>query len=565
MADFDQRLLDLERRLESVERSVEDRNAGAPAPPIPGRYESSVDDVKHKEDAKRVVTPPPLPFRKKESETWQWLGERWIPALGVLLLLFSAGWFLRYAFTSLWMTPLLRIVGSGIGSAVLAVIGCWLLQRRRVAGQLLTALGALGLLLTTYTAHSYYGMIGGFSAFAAMVVIVGVTFGIALVYRAQGVAILAGIGAVVIPSLVAINSTPSFLVNYILMIDVALVLMAVARHWGWLLVVAWLGTMRYNGALLPLPEWQAYSLAAAYYAIFFVGSACGILYSASRWRGQASLGILLSAVMLYVWLEELVPERAHSLVLIAAAGWTLVPASLLQVWTKEWTERRQLAAWVLGLTAIAFVSTAVIKEFSGATEVRVLFLEALALVAIAKYLFREPAVMRWTSLCFLVPVVMTLSMPWLTARPFDATFITLCVAAATLGAVALMHAWNLGDAKEGSGAHFLLTLISVGFAMYAAVIIWDATHHYIGSREGAIAAALITYTGAGVGLMFLGVTQGISRWRAGGILILVAVLARLLLVDVWVMAPVTRMITFAVVGALLVATVFFERGRTSTK
>ena len=554
MTEIDQRLSDIERRLAALESA-----AGSDTP-----KRSEPPPIRSGEGTSGGVTPPPLPKPEEGSGTLQWLAERWLPALGVLLLLFSVGWFLRYAFSSLWMTPSLRVGGAGVGSLLLSGLGCWLLQRQRIAGQLLTALGTLGLVLTAYTAYGYYGMLGSFPAFVAMVVVVGVAAAIALVYRAQGLAVLAGVGAVAIPYLVGVNRSPAFLTNYMLMIDVALVGMAIARHWGWLLVIGWLGTMMYSDALLRLSEPRVYLLIAAYYAVFFLGSVVGILSPSSRWRGQASLGIILSTLMAFLWLDKFVPANLHSIVYLAAAAWTLVPAFLLHTWTEEWTERRQLSGWVMGLSIIAFVTATVMHEFSGAVEVRMLFLEALAVVAVARYLFHEPAVMRGATLCFLLPVVMTFDLPWLRAHPFDPTFITLLVAAGTLGLAALMHVRDLGDAAEGSGAHFLLTVLTIGFAAYAAVIVWDAAHHYVTSRPGAIASALIIYTVAGVGLMFLGVSRGVNRWRRGGVFILVAVLARLLLVDVWVMPPITRMITFAVVGALLIATVFFERGR-STK
>jgi uncharacterized membrane protein len=73
--------------------------------------------------------------------------------------------------------------------------------------------------------------------------------------------------------------------------------------------------------------------------------------------------------------------------------------------------------------------------------------------------------------------------------------------------------------------------------------------------------ALLVYTIVGLITYFFGRVHGKKELGLYGGTLLGCVIARLLLVDVWNMPLANRVVTFFVVGILLMSTAFFSRGK----
>jgi hypothetical protein len=98
-------------------------------------------------------------------------------------------------------------------------------------------------------------------------------------------------------------------------------------------------------------------------------------------------------------------------------------------------------------------------------------------------------------------------------------------------------------------------------SVYLFSIIWLALHAGLGSYDAATGISLMIYTLAGLSVYIAAGMHDIKWLRIYGDIILGVVVARLMLVDVWDMELAGRIITFFLIGLLLVLSAFVARGR----
>jgi uncharacterized membrane protein len=84
------------------------------------------------------------------------------------------------------------------------------------------------------------------------------------------------------------------------------------------------------------------------------------------------------------------------------------------------------------------------------------------------------------------------------------------------------------------------------------------------SDDVATTVSLIVYTVLGLSFLVLGRINESKSWQLCGGVLLGAVVLRLLLIDVWQMDLVGRIITFFVVGTLLISTAFIKKVKKGT-
>jgi uncharacterized membrane protein len=96
------------------------------------------------------------------------------------------------------------------------------------------------------------------------------------------------------------------------------------------------------------------------------------------------------------------------------------------------------------------------------------------------------------------------------------------------------------------------------------VLIWLVTHAVIPTYDVATTVSLLIYTVVGIVLYFAGIRNEHHGFRIAGQTLLLLVSGRLLLVDVWEMELASRIVTFFVVGILLIATAFIRKTKKET-
>lgn len=170
------------------------------------------------------------------------IGRRLVGWAAVALILFATAFFLKYAFDNRWIGELGRVaigVAFGIG---LIVTGFKYHQRRwRIFSQILTAGGVVLLYLSTYAAFGYYHLVTQKVAFAYFAILIAEAAGLALLYNAPAIAIMALVGGFLTPILLHSDRDQyRSLFAYIVALDVGA--LALLKHWRGLSSVAYLGT-----------------------------------------------------------------------------------------------------------------------------------------------------------------------------------------------------------------------------------------------------------------------------------------------------------------------------------
>jgi uncharacterized membrane protein len=255
---------DLERlveRFERLERDVEELKRTSPgersvhavtqpstfAPPVPDATPPSPAGVVSTE---AVVLGEPIPDALDLEES---VVGTWFPRLGALALVLGAGFGFRYAVDRGWIGPGAR-VASGIAIGVLLLLLGETTKRRGWAGyaQAVTGGGVAVLYLTVWASFALYGMVPDPVAFALLVGVTTLAAGLALRHDSVALAVLATLGGFLNPIVVGRGAVDAAGVYaYTVALDLGVFALASVRRWHLLDKVAFVGS------------WTLYGLAQA--------------------------------------------------------------------------------------------------------------------------------------------------------------------------------------------------------------------------------------------------------------------------------------------------------------
>jgi uncharacterized membrane protein len=201
--------------------------------------------------AQPLPVPPPLfasassatPYDTRSFESR--VGSQWFNRIGILAILIGMAWFLKLAIDNHWIGPLGRILIGLIAGVGLVV---WS-ERFRTKGYTafaysLKAAGSGTLYLSLWAAFSLYHLVPAPVAFLAMIAVTAFNGYLAWVQDAELLALYAIVGGLSSPLLVSTGENHEVtLFSYLLMIDLAVLILVILRPWSRLLFGAFLGTV----------------------------------------------------------------------------------------------------------------------------------------------------------------------------------------------------------------------------------------------------------------------------------------------------------------------------------
>ncbi|MDE0140343.1 MAG: DUF2339 domain-containing protein [Caldilineaceae bacterium] len=196
-----------------------------------------------------TAAPPADEKSAASSHDWEWLvGGNWLGRVGILALIIGTGFFLKLAFDNDWIGEnLLVFLGLVVGAALLGGGELWA-RRYPAWAQAITGGGIAILYLSIFAAHGLYFLVPATTAlvFSSLVTLVAAT--LALRYDARAVAVLGILGGFATPLFLA-DSLPGqweFL-TYVLVLDLGVLSLAVARNWRVFTLLALLGSLMLFG------------------------------------------------------------------------------------------------------------------------------------------------------------------------------------------------------------------------------------------------------------------------------------------------------------------------------
>jgi len=194
--------------------------------------------------------PPPRPNISQQpsaSDLETLIGGRWFNRIGIIALLFAISYFLKLAFDNNWIGPAGRVaIGIFLGVLMLPWSE-WLLTRGYIYfSEGIAGLGEATLFVAVWAGCQYYTLFAQQTGFVALVLVTILTAFLALRRDSQRIAFLSLLGGLLTPALMSTGKNEQIvLFSYLLCLGAAALIVSWRRNWQSLLPLIFVGSHLY--------------------------------------------------------------------------------------------------------------------------------------------------------------------------------------------------------------------------------------------------------------------------------------------------------------------------------
>ena len=223
-------------KLETTAQAV--KVTSSPAPPATARGPTfPLPDI-----AERSVLTTP---EEHESDLESRIGSHWLNRIGIAAVLIGVSYFLKFAFDNNWIGAAGRVsIGLLAGIAVVVWSERFRAQGYKIFSYSLKAVGIGVLYLSLWAAFHVYALIPSGVAFVAMLAVTASTAAMAIAQDAEILAAFALTGGFTTPLLLSTGQNHELqLFSYLALLDAAAVVMVALKPWRRLLVLSYAGTL----------------------------------------------------------------------------------------------------------------------------------------------------------------------------------------------------------------------------------------------------------------------------------------------------------------------------------
>jgi uncharacterized membrane protein len=588
---------DLASRVERLEERLAELN-GAPTLPsaratspvshsIPVRPSSPAAKVEAPAPPVRpVAIPPAVTQAPSDIDLESRIGSHWLNRIGITAVLIGVSYFLKFAFDSNWIGPAGRVaIGLVSGIAVVTWSERFRLRDYRVFSYSLKAVGIGAIYLSLWAAFQVYRLLPSGVAFAAMFMVTASTTLLAVTQDAEVLAAFALTGGFVTPLLLSTGENREIaLFAYVILLDLATLVLAARKPWRRLLLLSYAGTLvLYVGWYSSFYDRSQAPVTITFATIFFVIFALAPLLAAHpkdqapAWGALPLFLALANAAVYFFQIYDMVevPDRplmAWFALGLAAAYIGLSRLSQARYAGIEGTDRLRFLHLAL---AIGFVTVAIPIRLEGHWITMGWFVEAGVLLWVGRRISSD--FLNLFAIGALALGVLRLLMidNFVTSNlVFNSRMATYVVAIAVLGVVIWFGRERADD--RGRLAIAVASIAANGLALYALsqevsdyyaralaslprtanpwdiarTMTWRSLHI---AESFSYSALWMVY---GALLMAVGFCRrsAFVRWQA---LVLIAVtIGKVFVYDVWELDRGYRVVSFTVLGVLLLAISF---------
>jgi uncharacterized membrane protein len=255
-----QQIAELKERLSRLEACLDSRSdlrSPAPPSPVPAALAQNNPSFAPPVIYSRAIpgTQPGLSLPSSSSSEDQdshrsletRIGSQIFNRVGIVAVLIGVAWFLKLAIDNQWIGPAGRIITGLVAGAGLIALS----ERLRARGYSafsysLKAIATGVLYLSLWAAYALFHLINGKVAFTAMVAVTAFNALMCWMQNSEVLAFYAAIGGFLTPMLLAVHAgTELTLFGYLLLLDIAVVILIALRPWSRLLLAAFCGTVFY--------------------------------------------------------------------------------------------------------------------------------------------------------------------------------------------------------------------------------------------------------------------------------------------------------------------------------
>jgi uncharacterized membrane protein len=203
-----------------------------------------------------LPSPPPPPVYSPASHSTPLsrsddlesrIGSHWLNRIGIAAVLVGVAFFLDYAFENNWIGPSTRIV-IGLFAGIAVVLWSERFRKRgyNIFSFSLKAVGIGVLYLSLWASFQVYHLLPSGMVFAAMVVVTASTCALAIAQNAEVIAVFAIAGGFATPALLSTGENHEIvLFSYLALLDLALLALTIMKPWRCIAVLGFIGTLLY--------------------------------------------------------------------------------------------------------------------------------------------------------------------------------------------------------------------------------------------------------------------------------------------------------------------------------
>lgn len=489
-----------------------------------------------------------------------WMKEDFLMKLGAAFLILALGWFVTYAFANNWIGPMGRIaLGILVGLGLLS-FGYKIIPKRAIPGQVLTATGATMILLTISAARYAYDFFTPGTALVMTSLIVALTAAVSVVRRTLALSILALLGGAVAPFLID-SPDPNFmaLLSYVFVLDLGVLLVSSMLGHRVLILLGLIVTGLYSTAFgfMYGDNTTIWLFMALFFGLFFASSISAIIRTQKVVKSDLFVSGF-NGILLLIWISAHVPDEWKSLVL---TGVTLLAVATVYALMRN-KKMPHGCMYIYSAFAVVSFGAAMSFELEGSALVIAFALEALAVIYLAEFALSDRRVLNFSAALPIVPVLYAFSnnrfdsYTWKNLPVLNEHFFVLAVLAIVFFASAYLF---FKKSKMDKTADAIFKADTFVGSLFGLVLIWLCAHSIFESESVARGVSLVIYSVLAVSLIYHGVAHDSRNFRIPGNIIIAGVVLRLLFAEVWLMPLSGRIVTFVLVGVLLIGTAFFQK------
>jgi uncharacterized membrane protein len=557
-------VLNLRARVEKLELIIKKGMVGQPAhqPQAPTSESEIAPPLGVIQPPSTQSLPTMAPEVDFENKFIKWLKEDWLLKLGAMLLLIGFGWLTTYAFMNNWIGPMGRIVLGLLAGVVFLIIGWWRIKKYINQGGVFLVLGSTVVLLTTFAAREIYNFFTPSSALALMflsTVFVAIN---SVKYKSRALA-LSGLVLAGIAPLLTNSTLPDYnaLFAYLLVVTLGVIWVVAISGMRELTVAALILVSSYSFphlvSFIRSDKTILLLFVYAFSTLFFLTSIMGILRSRDKKITADVLTAMGNGIFLLAWVSVAAQDEWKSLIM---AAWTLV--FLIGAFLVFKVTQRKEPFYIYAGVGLAMLAAATAMELEGASLTIAYTVESALVPLIAWVVLRNIKIAERLSLLLVGPVALSFSsinsFSWKTDGFLNKDFFVLFNLGLILMALGLIFWLQGGERKDKESEKFGSILMMAG-SVYGYVLLWLSLPAAHVSPSSSVMICLAVYTVIGLIAYFYGLANEKNGLRLYGGILVGFVVARLLIIDVWKMEMSGRIITFFVIGAMLVSTAFLGR------
>lgn len=495
-----------------------------------------------------------------------WYAKDWPLKTGAFFILLGFVWLTTYAFLNNWIGETGRITFGLIAGALVLYGGELRLRVVKSQGITLVGLGAAVMVITVYAAQNVYNMFPSLVALSIISLVMILSAFISLRHKQLPLAVVSLIIAGVAPALIGSSEKNIVgLYSYLLAITIGIVWLARYSKWRVLLLLSLFIVSIYSLEYFFSNTNRLFSyqtpqdiLMLRFFALTFIGIYFLTTLASIVTNKKATLVDLQSAIAVglftMAWINGLVHEEYKAFIIVSASLLFAIGSYATFIYTK-------LKEPVYAYSAVATVmlSVATGYAFDGPVLAIAFALEAFILPIVATRLFGVEIgkyIFFYYALPFIVSISTFESSAWERGL-FQNDFYSLTVVTASFLFSGIYFYYKEKD--KNSQIHTISLFILVTGCIYGLLWIWKVFHTLFTPEYLARMFTLLVYSAIGLQAYVKGERDNRKILYRFGMGLLLFVVARLLIVEVWSMQLAMRIITFFVIGLLFSGSVLLKK------